>query len=351
MHRELPERKKVEILSLEDAVRKYVHDGICLAFSGFTAVLRNPSAFGWEIARQGFKNLHVLDKHGSWDTALLFAAERISIYETDYVGLGEKAAAFDLCFERSYKEGKVMVEDYPHGGMAFRFLAGAIGIPFIPYYAALGSDIYNPAYDRLSKEKLRDGRNLRIPKMKNMPMTDPFYGNGTVQLLPAARPELAVIHVPQVGDKGTATWRGVDSLDKEMAFAADKVVLTCEEIVPEDKLKQFPEANKIPGFIVDCIVEVPWGAHPTAVPFYYDYDTPFLINMHEVSKSREAINEWLEEWVFSPGNWEEYITKLGVKKLMDLRADSVIGYSTRILRGKKMPPKVSVPLSVLRAGK
>lgn len=49
------------------------------------------------------------------------------------------------------------------------------------------------------------------------------------------------------------------------------------------------------------------------------------------------MKKWLDEWVFSPKSWEEMMTKVGAKRLLDLKADSTTGYSTRILRGKARP--------------
>jgi glutaconate CoA-transferase subunit A len=169
-------------------------------------------------------------------------------------------------------------------------------------------------------------------------------------LLPAARPELAVIHVAQAGDKGTARWRGVGTIDKEIAFACDKVVIVCEEVVPEAELRKHSESNQIPYFTVDCIVEQPWGAFPSSVPFFYDYDAPFMRIMDAASRNPEDLKKFLDEWVYGPNSWEEMITKLGAKKLMDLKADSVTGYSTRIMRGKKPAPRMKMPLSVARSG-
>ena len=350
MARPLQDPKTVEILSLEEAVKKYTCDGMSIGFSGFTAGVRNPVAFVWEMMRQGRKDLHVLDRHGGVCTFLLNAAKRIKIYETDWYGWGELAGKLDLNFERQYKAGEILAEEYAHGATAFRMLAGALGIPFIPYYAPLGSDLYNPAYDQLGKAGLRDGSNPKIPMKKFEYYEDPFYGDGKIVLLPAMRPELAVIHVSQAGEKGTARWRGVGSLDKEMAMAADKVVLVTEEIVPESTLRQYPEANQIPYFIVDCIVELPYGAHPTAVPYYYDYDMAFMQAAQAASRTEESMQQWLDEWVFGPKDWNEYICKLGANKLNALKADALTGYGTRQIRGKKPAPKVFEPLSVARFG-
>ena len=350
MPRALRERKQVEILSLEDAVKKYVHNDQIVAFSGFTGFNRNPVAFAWEMVRQGIKNLHVLDRHGSCCTWLLNAVGAMKIFETNWMGWGEMAGKLDINLDRRYKKGEILLEDYSHGATAMRFLAGAIGAPFIPYYAPLGSDLYNPEYDTLGRAGLRDGSNPKIAKKKFIQMEDPFFGEGDVVLLPAAKPDLAIIHVAQAGEKGTARWRGVGTIDKEIAFASDKVVLVCEELVPEAELRRNPEGNQIPFFTVDCIVVQPWGAFPSSVPFYYDYDAPFMRTMDAVSRKEDEQKKWLDEWVFGPKNWEEFLVKLGAQKLLDLKADSVTGYSTRMMRGKKPAPRMKMPLSVARSG-
>jgi glutaconate CoA-transferase subunit A len=266
------------------------------------------------------------------------------------MGWGEMAGKLDINMNRNYLSGKAILEDYSHGAMAMRFLAGAIGAPFIPYYAPLGSDLYNIKYDALGKAGLRDGKNPKIAKKKFIQMEEPFFGEGDVVLLPAAKPDLAVIHVAKCGDKGTARWRGVGTIDKEISFACDKVVVIAEEVVPEAEMRQAPESNQIPYFTVDTIVECPWGAFPSSVPFYYDYDAPFMRTMDAASRNESDLKKWMEEWVYGPKSWEEFIVKLGAKKLLDLKADSVTGYSVRMMRGKKPAPRMKMALSVARSG-
>ncbi|OPY08518.1 MAG: Glutaconate CoA-transferase subunit A [Syntrophaceae bacterium PtaB.Bin095] len=342
--------KKAEILTLEEAVKKYAKNGLQVAFSGFTGFNRNPFAFAWEMVRQGVKDIHVIDRHGSCCTWVLNAVRAISVYETDWMGWGEMAGKLDINLNNAYKDGKIILEDYSHGAMAMRFLAGAVGAPFIPYYAPLGSDLYDYKYDALGKAGKRDGKNPKIPKKKFIQIEEPFWGDGQVVMLPAARPDLAVIHVAQCGDKGTATWRGVGTIDKEISFACDKVIIVAEEVVPEAEMRKYPEANQIPYFTVDAIVECPWGAFPSSVPYYYDYDAPFMRGMDAASRNADDLKKWLDEWVFGPKSWEDFVVKLGAKKLLDLRADSVTGYSTRMMRGKKAAPRMKMPLSVAMSG-
>ena len=157
--------KKARVMSLEEAVKTFIKDGCMIGFGGFTGFNRNPTAVAWEMVRQGVKDLHVMDRHGSVCTWMLNAVGAIKIYETDWMGWGEMAGKLDVNLERNYKAGKMILEDYSHGAMAMRFLAGAIGAPFIPYYAPLGSDLYNPKYDALGRAGLR-GKNPKIPKLK-----------------------------------------------------------------------------------------------------------------------------------------------------------------------------------------
>jgi hypothetical protein len=72
--------------------------------------------------------------------------------------------------------------------------------------------------------------------------------------------------------------------------------------------------------------------------------------MDAASRNADEMKKWLDEWVFSLKSWEDFIVKLGAKKLLDLRADSVTGYSTRMMRGKKPAPRMKMPLSVARSG-
>lgn len=340
---------KAKIMSLEEAVSTYCHDGMCLAFGGFTGFIRDPSAFAWEMVRQGIKNIHYSIGHPGFHTFLLDAVEAIAINENSWLGYGEVFAKMDFCGVRQLEAGRVIYEDYSHGQQGFRMLAGALGLPFIPYRAPLGSDILNPEYDALGKAGLRDGSNPRIPLKKYVLMDDPFYNTGKVILVPACLPEVGVIHAQQVGDMGTVRVRGCFSEDKEIAFACDKLVVTCEEIVPEEVLREDPNSNLVPFIKVDAIVQIPWGAHPTSVPYFYDYDARFIKETDKVQRSPETMKAWMDEWVFGPKDWNEYLDKVGGSKLAELRSDC-FGYSTRQLRGRKPAPRSYKPLSWRKEG-
>ena len=102
---------------------------------------------------------------------------------------------------------------------------------------------------------------------------------GLVQLHPAIHCDVCVCHVQQVGEEGTVRIDGSLTFDHYAVHAAKKVIVTAEQVVPEEYLRRDPNRNQIPCTSVDMIVEVPWGGHPGQVYNFYDMDIPFLKNI------------------------------------------------------------------------
>lgn len=310
-----------------------IKDGDMLSFSGFT-IWRRPMALVYEMVRQNKKNLHLFEVNGGTHTEVLAGAGAVKIWESCWVGhelygkLGEAVA-------RAQCEGSFIVEDYSHGHVVARLLAGAYGLPYMPCALSMGTDILNPEFDMLKKAGLRDGSNPKIPKQKYTVAEDPFYDMGDLLLMPAANPDWALVYASQVGDEGTVRVFAQTYTDAEVIKAADKVIVIAEEIVPDSYLRQEPEKNLAPGFAVDYVVELPWGAHPTGSQGYYDVDADFIRAFYSASKSQDNYNKWAEEWIFGIDSHEQYLEKLGITRLEKLRANRVLGYSTRMKRGSR----------------
>ena len=90
----------------------------------------------------------------------------------------------------------------------------------------------NPEYDMLGRAGLRDGSNPRIPREKFRLVPDPFYKDGEVVFLPAARANVCIAHVQRIGDQGTVRIDGQRFGDVEAMKAADKLIVVAEEVVP-----------------------------------------------------------------------------------------------------------------------
>lgn len=284
----------------------------------------------YEIIRQQKKNLYLCSNPGGPDTDLLIGAGCVYLGEINYVG--HEVFGHPYCFRRAVE--KKDQPDYIHddwtvqtGGL--RILAGAMGVPFLPTLSLKGSDIVLPHLDPL--KELR-GTDPKLPKQKVVQVKDPFWEGQEVFLVPALRPDVCLLHVQEVGENGTVYIRGGRFLDYHAALASKLVIVSAERIVPEEGLRQVPEMNSIPGFIVDVVVELPYGAHPTALYGHYDNDPWWFREYLAASKNEEAFQDWLQQWVFGPGSHRGYLDRVGEKRLEVLRANPEKGYNPDIRR-------------------
>jgi len=189
------------------------------------------------------------------------------------------------------EEGRLEWEEYSHFGMISRLQAGACGLAFMPMNVTATEDLFhaNPKYRKVK---------------------DPYTGKEVV-VVPPLKPDVAVVHVQRADKEGNAQIWGIIGEQKEAAFAAEKVILTAEEIVSEDVIRSDPNRTVIPGFIVDAVCLVPHCAHPSYTQGYYDRDNSFYMEWDSISESSERIHKYLEEWVFGIKNRDEYWEKLG----------------------------------------
>lgn len=100
-------------------------------------------------------------------------------------------------------------------------------------------------------------------------------------------------------------------VQKEAAFAAEKVIVVAEEIVDESVIRSDPNRTLIPEFIVDAVVHEPFGCHPSFAQGYYDRDNEFYVNWRNISKDLPRFNAYLEEWVYGLKNRAEYVERMG----------------------------------------
>lgn len=323
---------KINKITLKEAAG-LIKDGDMLSFSGFT-IWRRPMALIYELVRQGKKDLHLFEVNGGTHTEVLAGAGCVKMWESCWVGhelygkLGEAVA-------RGQVEGSILVEDYSHAQCVARLLAGAYGLPFFPTALAMGTDILNPKFDMLGKAGLRDGSNPKIPLKKYDSIQDPMYDMGNILLMPAANPNWALVYAQQVGDEGTVRVLAQTYVDLEVIKAADKVIVIAEEIVPDSYLRDDPAANIAPGYAIDYVIEQPFGAHPTGSQFFYDVDADFIRAFYQASKNADAYKKWADEWIFGVDGFDGYLEKLGANRLLKLKANSVMGYSTTVKRGTR----------------
>lgn len=315
-----------KLMSLEEAVKRFVEKGSQITLGGFT-VNRNPMALAYEIARQGVTDLHLICHSHGQALDLLIGAGCVKRLEIAYGGNGRYAPTC-IRFRKAIEEGLIEFEDYSNYQMSLRFLAGALGLPFIPTKSGLGSDIITK--EGFSPETRRQ---RKVARRKCLVAEDPFSDKkDNVVLLPAANPDVALMHAQYVGEDGTVRIKGLTFADVEQAKSADKVIVTCEEIVPRSFIRLDPDQNSLPSFFVDAIVRVPYGAHPTACYGFYDYDPTHLKLYKAMAGENAGWKKYLDDWVYGVSSHEAYLEKAGTKELMRIRANPIVGYAVGLDR-------------------
>ena len=286
-----------KVMSMREAIGRYVSDGITLAIEGFTAFICFAAAH--EILRQGRQDLTLVRMTPDLIYDQMIAAGAAKKLVFSY--MGNPGVGSLHCVRRAVEKAEprpLEIEEYSHFGMVARYLAGAGGLPFFPLRSYVGSDMPRV--------------NPRIQFIE-----DP-YGSGPIAVVPALRPDVAIIHAQRADAQGNTQLWGLLGMQKEVAFSAEKVIIVVEEIVSEETIRRDPNRTLIPGLVVDAIVHEPYGAHPSYVQGYYDRDNTAYLEWDNLSRDPAATAAWLQEWVYGVPDRAAYLAKLGPERLRQL---------------------------------
>jgi glutaconate CoA-transferase, subunit A len=288
-------------LSLKEAIAEYVQDDLSVAIEGFTAFIC--FAAGHEIIRQRRRNLTLIRMTPDviYDQMVAAGVARKLVFSY----LGNPGVGPLHCLRRAIERGiptPLAIEEYSHYGMVGRYLAGASHLPFFPLRSYLGSEMPQV--------------NEQI-KMVHSP-----YGEDVVAVVPPLNPDVAIIHAQRADRQGNTQFWGLLGVQKEVAFASRKLIVVVEEIVEESVIRADPNRTLIPGLVVDAVVQVPYGAHPSYVQGYYDRDNEFYLMWDALSRNPEHVGAWLAEWVYDLSDHAEYMRKLGGETLARIKPGS-----------------------------
>jgi glutaconate CoA-transferase subunit A len=288
---------------MADAVRELVRDGDTVAIEGFTHLIC--FAAGHEIIRQGKRDLTLarLTPDVIYDQMVAGGVARKLIFSW----LGNPGVGGLNAIRRRIEAGPVAasgeaaleVEEYSHFGMVGRYTAGAANLPFFPLRSYFESDL--PKVNPLIRE-------IESP-----------YGDGVVYAVPPLRPDVTIVHAQRASESGDTQVWGLLGCQKEAAFAADRVIVVVEEVVPDAVIRADPNRTIIPGLIVDAVVAEPWGAHPSYVQGAYDRDNRFYLDWDPISRDGEKTQAWLHDWVLDLDGRAAYVEKLGAERIASLR--------------------------------
>ena len=274
---------------MREAVAAHVRDGDTVVIEGFTHLIC--FAAGHEIIRQKRRHLTLcrLTPDLIYDQMIAAGCARKLVFSW----AGNPGAGSLHAFRRA-AEGKgppLELEEYSHFGMVARLSAGAARLPFWTMRNYMGTDLprVNPMI-----------RSVSCP-----------YTGEVLATVPALNPDVTIVHAQRADAQGNAQIWGLLGVQKEAAFASDRVVVVVEEIVDESAIRADPNRTVIPGLIVDAVVVEPWGAHPSYAQGYYDRDNEFYIGWEKISRDPAALASYLDEFVYGLGDRAEYVEKCG----------------------------------------
>ena len=302
-----------KIMSLEAAVSSFIHDGDSISIGGCTTN-RKPYALVREIIRQKKKNLYLHGAASGGDADMLIGANCCVAYINSYCA-NSGYTNVSRRYRKYVEEGKILFEDYSLDIHAALYHAAALGFPFIAVKHMLGSDLV----DQVGISEEVRAQHPKLPPQKCKVLENPFHPGDQLCYIPVPDIDLALIHVQKASPDGTFRIEGAIFNDLDMALGARHVIVSCEEIVTDEEIRREPGANQISCIIPDAIVLAPYGAHPSQVYNYYDYDRDYLKYYDKVSKEDDLYDAFLDEWVYVPADHFAYLDKIGVKRLMDLR--------------------------------
>jgi glutaconate CoA-transferase subunit A len=278
-----------KVVSMRDAIARYVHDGDTVVIEGFTHLICFAAAH--EIIRQGRRELTLcrLTPDLIYDQMIAAGCARKLVFSW----AGNPGAGSLHAFRRAV-EGKaerpLEIEEYSHFGMVARFCAGSAKLPFWPMRDYMGTD-------------------LPVANPRIRTVTCPYTGE-RLATVPALNPDVTIVHAQRADASGNAQIWGLLGVQKEAAFASAHVIVVVEELVDEAVIRADPNRTLIPGMIVDAVVAEPWGAHPSYAQGFYDRDNDFYVAWEDVSRDPAKLKAYLDEYVHGVADRQGYLGKL-----------------------------------------
>ena len=286
-------------VSMRQAITEHVPSGSSVLM-GAELEQMIPFSAGHDIIRQARRNLTLVGPISDILFDQLIGAGCVSRVMAAWVG--NASAGVGYCFRRAVERAipnAIETVDYTNFTMAMALHAAALGVPFLPTYAALGSDIP------------KSNGNLRE-------FVSPVNEDRLIAVR-ALQPDVAIVPVQRADAYGNSHLWGNLGVAIDGARASRKVIIVAEEIVPPEVIASDPNRTLIPGFLVAAVVHEPWGAHPSPVQGYYGRDHAFFSEYHEQSRKEEDFERWLDKWVLKVSSRADYVKRLGDTRIANLR--------------------------------
>jgi glutaconate CoA-transferase subunit A len=274
---------------MADAIERFVHDGSTVAMGTALEALI-PFAAGHELIRQRRQDLELVGPISDALFDQLIGAGCVRRVTAAWVG--NVSEGLGHCYRRACEQEvprQLEVHDHSNFSISLALWAAAWNVPSLPTRTLLGSDI------------LRTNPNLSA-------------GFGLVHV-GAVRPDVAIVHVQRCDAMGRAHAWGPLGITEEAGLAAEKVIVTCEELVDADATLSDPNRVLFPETKVVAVVHEPGGAHPSPVQGHFKRDHAFYADYAERSRNEDGFAAWLTRWVLDVPDRATYLQGVNIETL------------------------------------
>ena len=278
-----------------EAITRFVHHGDYIGTELYGTV-RCPLSLVNEIVRQGIKDLRIAGQ-GVFELDMLLAASLVKEIDLTYIGL--EVYGVSNVLRREVESGRVTkCVEWSNASLAWRFKATAMGVPFVPVRSMLGTDTL-----KYSSAKV---------------VECPFTGY-PVCLVPALILDVGLIHVHRADKYGNAQIDGISGFAAELARSSKRLILSAEEIVDSEVFRRQPDRTIIPYYLVDAVIHTPFASHPGEMCYVHVRDETQIKEWVEASTKPETTQAYLEKYIYSVQNHQEYLEKIGWERLEALK--------------------------------
>ncbi len=278
-----------------EAIERFVSDGDYIGTELYGTV-RCPMSLVNEIVRQGKKDLRMAGQ-GVFESDILLAAGLIKSLDLTYIGL--ELYGISRVFRREVDAGRIEhCVEWSNAALAWRFKAAAMGVPFLPIRSMLGSDTL-----KYSAAKV---------------VTCPYTGD-PICLVPALILDVGLVHVHRADRYGNAQIDGISGFAAELARASKRLLISAEEIIPTEEIRTQPDRTIIPYYLVDAVVEAPFGSHPGEMCYHYERDEGQIRDWVKASETKETTDAYLAKYIHGVRDHQEYLDLIGAARLEALQ--------------------------------
>ena len=273
-------------MSMAQAVERFVPDGATVAL-GLSLEPVIPFAAGHEMIRQSRRDLDLVGPISDSLFDQLIGAGCVRRVTAAWVG--NVSEGLGHCYRRACEQGlprAIEVHDHTNFSISLGLWAAAWNVPSLPTRTLLGSDI------------LHTNPGLAVD-------------GGLVQVA-AVRPDVAIVHVQRADELGRAHAWGPLGITEEAGLAADRIIVSCEELVDAQVTLSDPNRILFPETRVVAVVHEPGGAHPSPVQGFYRRDHAFYRDYAVRSRSAGGFDAWLRSWVLDVRDRAGYLERIDV---------------------------------------